>query len=83
MWPCSYDHRELDTGSAAGATKVAPYEGPTAAAALDDAAKLVFKDQLIFNNSIFCTRLLFLNPHCTQRCKKNMVKPHDLLVPVS
>ena len=35
-----------------------------------NAAKLVFKDQLIFNNSIFCTRLLFSNPHCTQRAKK-------------
>ena len=106
MWPCSYDHRELDTGWGAGATKVAPYAGPTAAAA-SDAAKL--KDQeLIFNNSIFCTRSLFLI-HIARRVhfltfavyrfpftvngklttvnecvrRKNMVKPHDLLVPVS
>src|SRR5688572_3684114 len=33
-------------------------------------SRVKFKDQLIFNNSIFCTRLLFLNPHCTQRAKK-------------
>jgi hypothetical protein len=30
----------------------------------------VQRSTLIFNNSIFCTRLLFLNPHCTQRAKK-------------
>ena len=82
MWPCSYDHRELDTGSIVGSTKVELYESP-AAAAFDDAAKLVFKDQLIFNNSIFCTRWLFSESTLHAACKKNMVKPHDLLVPVS
>ena len=43
----------------------------------------LFKDQeLIFNNSIFCTRLLF-RIHIARSVQKNMVKPHDLLVPVS
>jgi hypothetical protein len=58
VWPCSYDHREL----------VATLASPKSRGSIKDAKADeggpkrddLFKDQqLIFNNSIFCTRSLF------------------------
>ena len=70
MWPCSYDHRELDTGSAVGATQVALYKGPPAAAASMTQQNLCSKISRSSTTQYSAHDCFFRNPHCTQRCKK-------------